>query len=450
MKPKLLIIEDEEEIRTQMRWAFMQEFEVLLAGDRPAAVHAVRKERPPVATLDLGLAPDPAEVKEGFRALGEMLAVDPFLKVIVITGHGEKEHAYQAIGHGAYDFFVKPVQVDQLKIVLQRAFCVSQLEKDYRELKQRVSGGSFEGMIGTSPQMEKVYAAIRKVSVTDAPVLIVGESGTGKELAAQAIHRLSPRGEGPLVVINCSAIPETLLESELFGHEKGVFTGAHIQRKGRIEAADKGTLFLDEIGELAPSLQGKLLRFLQEQKLVRLGGREEIALNVRVLAATNVDLGKATAEGRFREDLYYRIGVVTITMPPLRERRGDIQLMARAFLRRISEQDRGRASRFTPDALQALESHMWPGNVRELENRIKRAVIMTEGSQISSADLELLPLCGRTGSGKLKEARQHLERDLIERALEVNEGNISRAAVELGISRPTLYELMEKLAIGRA
>jgi two-component system NtrC family response regulator len=446
-KPKLLIVEDDESIRTQMKWALVQDYEVLVAEDRVGAMDVIRGEKPPVVTLDLGLPPHPVEVEEGFVVLDEMLSLDPSMKVIVITGHGEKEHAIRAIGQGAYDFFIKPVQVEELKIVLSRAFYLYQLEKEHRELKRRLFTESFEGMLGTSPQMEKVYASIRKVATTDVPVLIVGESGTGKELVARAIHNLSSRRQGLFVVINCGAIPESLLESELFGHEKGAYTGAHIQRRGRIEAAQGGTLFLDEIGELTLPLQVKLLRFLQEQKIERVGGREEIIVNARVLAATNKDLKKATAEGNFREDLYYRIGVVVTSMPPLRDREGDVQLLANALLHRYAAETKRTISGFTHQALLGLENHSWPGNVRELENRIKRAVIMAEGRKITPEDLELVSPYARYGGGKLKEAREALERDLITQVLKSKKGNLSQAAADLGISRPTLYELMQKLGI---
>jgi two-component system NtrC family response regulator len=449
MKPKLLIIEDDEDIRTQMKWALMQEYEVLIAEDRAGAGEVIKTEHPPLATLDLGLPPRPTEVAEGLLALNEMLAFEPLLKVIVITAHGEKQHALQAISQGAYDFFVKPIKIDELKTLLHRAFYLSHLEREYRELKQRQVDGSFDGMIGASPEMEKIYASIRKLSTTDVPVLIGGESGTGKELVARAIHRRSPRKDGPFVVINCGAIPEALLESELFGHEKGAFTGAHLQRRGRIEAAQGGTLFLDEIGELTPSLQVKLLRFLQEQKIERVGGREEIIVNARVLAATNKDLKKGTAEGSFREDLYYRIGVVVISIPPLRDREGDIRLLANGLLHKYTAETKRSISGFTSQALLALENHSWPGNVRELENRIKRAVIMTEGTQITPEDLELVSPYARYGDGKLKEAREALEKDLITRVLKSKRGNLSQAAADLGISRPTLYEFMQKLGIAK-
>jgi two-component system NtrC family response regulator len=448
-KPKLLIVEDDELIRTQMRWALSRDYEVFFAEDRTGAIEAFVKERPHVVILDLGLPPHPREVKEGFIALTEMLSQDSLVKVVVITGQGEKDHALKAIGQGAYDFFCKPIQIDELKIVLNRAFYISQLERDYRILQQRLSDESFEGMLGVSPYMREVFSSIHKVATTDVPVLIVGESGTGKELVAKAIHRQSSRKDHPFIVINCSAIPETLLESELFGHEKGAFTGAHIQRKGRIESAQEGTLFLDEIGELSSPLQVKLLRFLQEQKIERVGGREEIFVDTRVLTATNKDLKQAMKEGGFREDLYYRLGVVTISLPPLREREGDIMLLATAIVHKYAVEVKKKIMGFTQQAKKAIETYHWPGNIRELENRIKRAVIMAEGPNLTPADLELdSPDVKYEGKG-LREARESIERDLIMRALSMNKGNISRAAEELGISRPTLYDLMEKLRIGK-
>jgi len=446
-KPKLLVVEDDPSIATQMKWALAQDYEIFLAEDRPSALEILGKERPPVVTLDLGLPPNPGEVQEGFLALAEMLSQDGLVKVIVITGQGEKDYALKAIGEGAYDFFCKPIQIDELKVVLNRAFYVSQLEREYRELQQRLSGESFEGMLGTSPQIQEVFSSIRKVATTEVPVLIVGESGTGKELVAQAIHRNSSRRAYPFVVINCSAIPETLLESELFGHEKGAFTGAHIQRKGRFEMARGGTLFLDEIGELSLTLQVKLLRFLEEQKIERVGGREAIVVDARVLAATNKDLNEALKEGKFREDLYYRLGVVTLSLPPLREREGDILLLATALLHRYAHENRKKITGFTPQAIDAIKTYTWPGNVRELENRIKRAVIMAEGQKVTPVDLELTSPPTKYEKQSLKKAREELERDLIHKALTRNKGNVTKVAEELGISRPTLYELMEKLGI---
>jgi two-component system NtrC family response regulator len=448
-KAKLLIVEDNSSIATQMKWALAQEYEVFLAEDRVSALKLFGEEMPPVVTLDLGLPPHPDGAEEGFQTLSGIIERDSFTKVIVITGQGEKENALKAIGKGAYDFFCKPIQIEELKIVLSRAFYLSRLERENRELQERLKIEPFEEMIGTSPQIQTVFTSIRKVATSDAPVLITGESGTGKELAARAIHRLSNRKDGLFVAINCSAIPETLLESELFGHEKGAFTGAHIQRKGRFEKAHKGSLFLDEIGELPGHLQVKLLRFLQEQKIERIGGREEISVDVRIMAASNRDLKEAMKDGIFREDLYYRLGVVVISLPPLREREGDILVLATALLQRFSGENKRKITGFTQQAIRALESHAWPGNIRELENRIKRAVIMAEGSKITPKDLELVsPFEKYEGKG-LKEAREALERDLIERSLSKHKGSITQAATELGISRPNLYDLMEKLGIGK-
>jgi two-component system NtrC family response regulator len=364
--------------------------------------------------------------------------------VIIITGRTEKEHALKAIGQGAYDFFCKPIQVDELKVIIRRALHVYQLEQEHRELQRRLSQESFEEMLGASPQMEKVFAAIRKVATTDAPVLIVGESGTGKELVACAIHRQSARGKGPFIAINCGAIPENLLESELFGHEKGAFTGAHVQRKGRIESAQGGTLFLDEIGELSLPLQVKLLRFLQEHQIERVGGREQIAVDTRVMAATNMDLKKAMGDGRFREDLYYRLGVVTISVPPLRERGEDILLLAKVQLQRYSAESKKKISGFSRQAITAIQTYSWPGNVRELENRIKRAVIMAEGQRITPEDLELASARAQYEGKSLREARKALEKDIIQKTLAKNQGNITQTATELGVSRPTLHELIKK------
>jgi two-component system NtrC family response regulator len=444
-----LIVDDEEDIRTQMKWALAQDYQVFLAGDRGSAMEIVGKEQPPVVTLDLGLPPRPAHVEEGFAALSEMLSADSFIKVIIITGRGEKEHALKAVGEGAYDFLYKPVEIDELKVVLKRAFYIASLEREHHFLQRQIGEEGFQGMLGGSPQMQEVFSIVRKVATTDAPVLIVGDSGTGKELVAQAIHRLSPRKEGPFVVINCGAIPETLLESELFGHEKGAFTGAHIQRKGRIEAARGGTLFLDEIGELSLGLQVKLLRYLQEQVIERIGGREQIRVDARVITATNRDLKQAMKTAAFREDLYFRLAVVSVQMPLLRDREGDVFMLAKTFLNRYAEEAKRKITGFTNQAMRAIENYSWPGNVRELENRIKRAVIMAEGNKISPADLELGMQHARDEFLNLREAREAMEKEMILKALTKTKDNVTRAAEALGISRPTLYELMEKLGIER-
>jgi two-component system NtrC family response regulator len=370
-------------------------------------------------------------------------------KIIIITGRGEKEHALRAIGKGAYDFFYKPIQLDELKVVLRRTFYVSQLEREQRVLQERLSKATFEGMLGSCQKMQDIFSVIRKVSTTDVPVLIMGESGTGKELVARAIHRLSARQENPFIVINCGAIPENLLESELFGHEKGAFTGAHIQRKGRFEMAAGGTLFLDEIGELPLSLQVKLLRFLQEKVIERVGGREQIEVDTRVIAATNRDLKESMKDGSFRDDLYFRLSVISMFLPALREREGDIVLLAKAFLERYTEENRKKINGFTNQAIEAIEQYAWPGNVRELENRIKRAVIMTAGKKITPVDLEMEAPQQKYESMSLKEARDAIEKELLVKALNRNRGNMTKAAMELGVSRPTLYDLMEKFEIPR-
>ena len=450
IKPRLLIVDDDEEIRTQMKWALAQEYDTALADDRASALALFQQQRPPVTLLDLGLPPHAGTPEEGLAALGEMLAIDRFAKVIVISGQGEKTNAFQAVGLGAYDFLTKPIELAELKIILKRAFHLAVLERDHRDIQSRLQADTFEGLLGTSPQMQQVFTLVRKVAVSDAPVLILGESGTGKEMAALAIHRRSPRKDGPFVAINCSAIPETLLESELFGHEKGSFTGAHAQRKGRIETANGGTLFLDEIGEIPLQLQVKLLRFLQEQRIERVGGRQDIQVDTRVVAATNVELKKAISDGRFREDLYYRLAVVVLNLPALRERPGDIRLLAQEFLRRSAASAGKEGLTLGRDAVRALEAHAWPGNVRELENRIKRAVIMAEAKRLTAEDLELESITATSVNLSLKDAREAAEREVIQKALRKHSGKIAPAAADLGISRPTLYELMEKLGLGKA
>ena len=446
-KQKLLIIDDDEDLRTQMKWALTGDYDVYLAEDRPSAIALINKEQPAVITLDLGLPPNPAGVEEGFAVLDHILDEYGHTKVIIITGRGEKEHALRAVGKGAYDFFYKPIELDELKVVLKRAFHVSQLEQEQRELRQRLSGDTFEGMIGTSTKMQDIFSAIRKVATTDAPVLIRGESGTGKELVARAIHRLSIRASRPFIPINCSAIPENLIESELFGHEKGTFTGAHVQRKGRFEMAEGGTLFLDEIGDLPLTLQVKLLRFLQEKTIERVGGREQIEVDTRIVAATNRDLEEAMRKATFRDDLFYRISVINISLPPLRERSADIVLLAKSFLDRYANESRKKIKGFSSQVIEALERYTWPGNVRELENRIKRSVIMSEGKKITLEDLEMQSVAGVKQSILLKDARETLEKELILKAIARNENNMTKAASDLGISRPTLYDLMGKLGI---
>lgn len=448
MKPKLLIVDDDEEIRTQMKWALGQDYDVLLAGDRDGALQAFGPHHPPVVILDLGLPPHPNEPDEGMAILTELLVLQRAVKVIIISGQEEKENALRAVGSGAYDFLSKPVNIEELKLLLRRCFYVANLEKEYLKLQQSLGTGVFEGMLGASPPMENVFASIRKVAPSNVPVLLLGESGTGKEMVAEAIHRGSSRKESPFFAINCSAIPDTLLESELFGHEKGAFTGAHMQRKGLIERATDGTLFLDEIGDLPLLLQVKLLRFLQEQTFIRVGGREEIHCDARVIAATNSDLKQAVACGKFREDLFFRLAVVVISLPPLRQRGDDAVLMAKEFLRRFSAETGKTGLTFTSDTLASISRYAWPGNVRELQNRIRRAVIMTDGKRINRADMELSDASNTPGA-TLREARENIEREMIQQALKRNAGKISAAAIELGVSRPTIYELMEKLNIAK-
>jgi two-component system NtrC family response regulator len=447
-KPRVLIVEDDDFVRDQMNWALAAQYEVFMAENRAAAMEICRREHPPLVTLDLGLPPSPGDTVEGFRALNDMLQFDPLLKVLIISGQGERENALAAIGQGAYDFFCKPVDLEALRIVLGRASNVYQLERERRERLDDNHAESFEGMIGRSPEMQSVFKQIRKVASSKLPVLIAGESGTGKELAARAIHRLSQRKAGPFIAINCGAIPENLLESELFGHEKGSFTGAHMQRQGRLEGAQGGTLFLDEIGELSLALQVKLLRFLQEQTIERVGGRKPIPVDARVICATNVDLQKAMVQGKFREDLYYRIGVVMISMPPLRERKGDITLLAELMLQHLAAEQE-KSLTFSKKALEAIEAYPWPGNVRELENKLNRAVVMAGGKQVTPQDLSLVGPYAEYEAMGLNQAREAIERDLIERAITRNRGNLTRCAEELQIARSSLYELIEKLGLAR-
>ena len=382
-KSTLLIVEDDEDIRTQMKWALASDYEVALAEDRAGAVAAFTANHPSVTLLDLGLPPRPNDPDEGMATLTSLLALNPLAKVIIVSGQGDKQNALRAVGAGAYDFLCKPVDMDELKLVLQRCVYVAELEQEYRALQQGQRAETFEGMVGASPPMQAVFTFIRKVAPTTAPVLILGESGTGKEMVAQALHRRSPQRNGPFIAINCNAIPENLLESELFGHEKGSFTGAHVQRKGHIESAAGGTLFLDEIGELPASVQVKLLRFLQEKRFQRVGGRQEIQSDARVIAATNVNLQESVASGTFREDLYFRLAVVVVKVPSLRERGDDVALVAKEFLHRYGTQHGKARLTFAPDALRALALYDWPGNVRELQNRMQRAIIMADGKRIT-------------------------------------------------------------------
>lgn len=448
-KTKLLIVEDDEDIRTQMKWALGSDYEVVTAGDRAGALAAFTADHPTVTLLDLGLPPRPNEPDEGLAVLSELLALDPLAKVIVVSGQAEKQNALRAVGAGAYDFLCKPVEMDELTLVLRRCVYLAELEQEYRALQAGARVEVFEEMLGASPPMQAVFDLIRKLAPTNAPALILGESGTGKEMVAKAIHRRSAQSGGPFVAINCNAIPENLLESELFGYEKGAFTGAQTQRKGHIETAAGGTLFLDEIGELPAPVQVKLLRFLQEKSFQRVGGRQEIPSDARVIAATNKNLQEYIASGKFREDLYFRLAVVVIKVPALRERGDDILLVAKAFLQGYRGEHAKPGLSFAPGAIRALSLHRWPGNVRELQNRVRRAVIMAEGKRVTAADLELNDASNTVPQQTLKEAREGLEREMVLDALRRHRGKITSAAVELGISRPTFYELMEKLGVDR-
>jgi len=449
-RPKILIIDDDESLRSQMRWALSNDYEILEAEDRETAMAAVISEHPRVVMLDLGLPPKPREAEEGLRTLKEILSFDSSIKVVIVSGNTERENAIEAIGMGAIDFFTKPPLMEEVRVVVKRAFQVDELERENMVSRYNTNTRTegMEGIIGQSNEMKHVFQVIRKVAKVDIPVLILGESGTGKELAARAIHRLSHRQKGPFIVINCGAIPETLLESELFGYEKGAFTGADSLRKGRIEYADGGTLFLDEIGELSLSLQVKLLRFLQEHVIERVGGRKEISVDVRVIAATNRNIVNEVENGNFRNDLFFRLGVVTCYMPPLRERDDDVYLLARTFLERYSHELGKKIKGFQVETLQSIAESPWPGNIRELENRVKRAVVMTEGDWITPLDLNLTtPVHAQKLPCNLRDARESIEKQMIFHSLQKHGGVVLKAAEELGITRQTLTHLIKKYGI---
>jgi two-component system, NtrC family, response regulator len=443
-KPKLLIVDDDEMIRTQMKWALSGDYDLFLVGDRQAALRIVKAEHPSLVALDLGLPPAPHSTEEGFAALRDILQEDNSIKVLIVTGNTDKKHALKAIAEGAHDFFTKPIDIEEMKITLKRSLNLHHLEKENRELHLRLSRQTFPEIIGSSPEMEAVFSNIRKMATTNVPVLITGETGTGKELVARAIHDHSERSHESFVAINCAAIPEALLESELFGYEKGAFTGADSQRTGRFEKAQKGTLFLDEIGELGLGLQTKLLRFLQEHKIERIGGRQLIDLDVRVLAATNRNLKEAVSSGGFRDDLYFRLAVVTLEVPPLRNRGKDIQLIATAALKQFSRELRRSIKGFTPEAIEAMKTYAWPGNVRELENKVKRAAIMADGPQIELRHLEIPASSGPRHQATLKEARDQVEKDLVNRTLIQYNWNVTQAAKQLGLSRQALHDIISK------
>jgi two-component system, NtrC family, response regulator len=445
---KLLIVEDDEGLQRQLRWAY-DDYEVIVAGDRATAIDMVRLHEPDVVTLDLGLPPDPDGVEEGFATLADILRLKPDTKVIVASGHGARESALRAIGSGAYDFYAKPVEIDELGLIVARAFHVHALEAENARLAS-AGGGAMTllgGIITAAPEMLKTVRTVERVASADVSVMLLGASGTGKELLARGLHETSGRRDGAFVAINCAAIPENLLESELFGHEKGAFTGAVKTTEGKIELAHGGTLFLDEIGDVPLSLQVKLLRFLQERTIERVGGRKGIPVDTRVVTATHRDVDAMVADGTFREDLYYRLAEIVITIPSLAERPGDASLLGRAFVQRFAASMKTPVSGLTAEALAALDAHSWPGNVRELENRVKRAVIMADGKLVTAADLDLGEGAAVDDPINLKSVREAADRHAIARAIARTEGNISGAAKLLGISRPTLYDLLKNYDI---
>ncbi len=443
----LLIVEDDPALQKQIRWAFDQ-YETLAADDRESALAQIRRFSPPVVTMDLGLPPDPDSVSEGFKLLEEILTLAPETKVIVLTGQNDRSNALRAVALGAYDFFAKPFEVDMLGLTIDRAFRLYDLQQENARLQLMYQPDVLAGLISRDPEVLRVCRTVEKVAPSDATVLVLGESGTGKELIARGVHAASNRKKQRFIAINCAAIPDTLLESELFGYEKGAFTGAVKTTPGKIEVADGGTLMLDEIGDLPMPLQAKLLRFLQERVIERIGGRQEIPVDVRIVCATHQDLKALISEGRFREDLYYRLAEIVVSLPPLRARQGDTALLTHAFVRRFAEEHKRGTMSLREDALRAIENHTWPGNVRELENCVKRAVIMADGNQITLEDIGL----GDTKNGEdvvldLRVAREEAERRVIITALGRVDGNVLRAAEMLGVSRPTLYDLMHRYGL---
>ena len=446
-KPKLLIVEDDEGLQAQLKWAY-EDFDVVIVGTREAAIDALRTEEPAVVTLDLGLPPDPDGTSEGFAVLEAIMALKPDTKVIVASGHGARESALRAVDRGAYDFYQKPVDIDTLGLIVQRAYRLYQLETENRLLAQQVGQDRtvLGAMVTAAPEMAKVARTIERVAPTNVSVMLLGASGTGKELLARGVHDCSERRRGAFVAINCAAIPETLLESELFGHEKGAFTGAVKTTEGKIELAHGGTLFLDEVGDIPLPLQVKLLRFLQERNIERLGGRKTIPVDTRIVCATHQNLEAMISDGTFREDLFYRLAEMVIKVPTLAERTGDAILLAKYFLARFADEMNLKVKGFAPDALAVIDNWSWPGNVRELENRVKRAVIMADAKLVSVEDLDL-EQAGDDGADitlNIKAAREQADRRLIRQALARSEGNISNTAKLLGISRPTLYDLLKQ------
>ena len=446
---RLLIVEDDLALQKQIKWS-LDRFETATAADRESALLQFRRHQPPVVTMDLGLPPDPDSVSEGFRLLEQLLDLDPHVKVIVLTGQNDQANALRAVALGAYDFLAKPFDPEVLGLTIERAMRLSELQAENRRLQALQPSDALAGLTTRDPEMLKLARMVERVASSDATVLLLGESGTGKEVLAQGLHQASRRS-GRFVAINCAAIPETLLESELFGYERGAFTGAAKTTPGKIETAHGGTLMLDEIGDLPAALQAKLLRFLQERRIERLGGRQEIAVDVRVVCATHQDLQALIRDGRFREDLYYRLAEIEVKIPPLRARNGDAVLLAHAFLRRFAQEQRRGTLAFGEDALAAIAAHPWPGNVRELINVVKRAAIMADGPRVGAADIGL-PVPARDDAPDIDEfdlraAREAAERKTVIAALARANNNIVRAAELLGVSRPTLYDLMHRLAI---
>ncbi|MBK8767757.1 MAG: PEP-CTERM-box response regulator transcription factor [Burkholderiaceae bacterium] len=444
-RPTLLMVEDDLGLQKQMRWSF-DRYNVIFADNREAAVAQLRRHEPLVATLDLGLPPDPDTPNEGFKTLEEILALAPATKVIALTGQNDRSNALRAIGMGAYDFFAKPFEPDVLGLVIDRAFRLADLEQENRRLSESVSTSPLSGLLTRDPGMLKICRQIERLAPTNATVLLLGESGTGKEVLARGLHQLSPRHDKRFVAINCAAIPDTLLEAELFGYEKGAFTGAAKTTPGKIETADAGTLFLDEIGDLPHPLQAKLLRFLQERVIERIGSREEIAVDVRVVCATHRNLRDLIRDGGFREDLFYRLSEMVVTIPPLRDRSGDASLLAHAFVTRFGAQNGREKLRLREDALDAIGQHRWPGNIRELENCIKRATIMADGAAITAEDLGL-ETPDEASSFNLRQVRDEAEKQAVLKVMARVDGNIAKAAELLGISRPTLYDLLNRFGL---
>lgn len=444
LKP-LLVVEDNPGLQKQLKWS-LEGYQVFLADGRASAIQQLKQHNPAVVTLDLGLPPDTSNASEGLATLEEILNLAPHTKVIVVTGNDDRDNALKAISLGAYDFYQKPVNPDILVLIVDRAYTLYKLETEIRKLAGQGSASPLDGIVGSSAQMLAACRMVEKVGPSEATTLVLGESGTGKELIAQALHSLSPRCDQPFMAINCAAIPENLLESELFGYEKGAFTGAVKQTLGKIEIANGGTFFLDEIGDMPLPLQAKLLRFMQERVIERIGGRTSIPVDVRVICATHRDLAHSMRESRFREDLYYRISEIVIEIPSLREREGDRLLLAQSFLDKFSQKNGRNFRGFTEQARAQIDAYAWPGNVREMENKVKRAVILAEGKQITADDLGFTEQY-EPRSLNLSEAREQIERQLVERALAIHDNNISHAAEALDISRPSLYKLLKKLSI---